>query len=95
MKLYSQHESFESLFKMYKLVQKLDYDCGKIKITRGGSHIWNLWVDKLPTKGANGGKKYEWVEIFGMSRHRKLQGETLEDTMRIYPNHLFIKIEVV
>lgn len=38
---------------------------------------------------------YEWIEIFGVPRHRKLQGETPEDTIRIYPNHLIIKIEVV
>lgn len=95
MKLYTQHKSLVSALKMNGLVQGLDYDCGETKITRGGRYIWNLWVDKLPTKGADKSKKYEWVEIFGVPRRRKLQKETPEDTMRMYPNHLFIKIEVL
>ena len=40
-------------------------------------------------------EEYIWVEIFGVPRHRRLQGETPEETLRFYPNHLFIKIEVV
>ena len=38
---------------------------------------------------------YEWVEVFGVPRYRRIQGETPLDTIRIYPNHLIIKIEVV
>jgi len=40
-------------------------------------------------------EEYIWVEVFGVPRHRRMQEETSEDTIRIYPNHLIIKIEVV
>ncbi len=43
----------------------------------------------------NGGIEYVWVEVYGVPRHRRLQGETPNDTIRIYPDHLFIKLEVV
>lgn len=40
-------------------------------------------------------KDSDWVEVFGVSRHRKLVGEQPSNILRFYPNHLFIKIEVV
>lgn len=40
-------------------------------------------------------KEYEWVEVWGVPRHKKLQGETPSDTIRVYPTHVFIKMKVV
>lgn len=96
MKLYTQHKSLVFALKMNGIIQNLNYDYGKTKVTRGGRYLWNLWVDKLPTtEDDDRNKKYEWVEVFGVPRRRKLQGETSENTIRIYPNHLIIKIEVI
>lgn len=39
-------------------------------------------------------KDYVWVEVYGVPRHRKLVGETPNNILRFYPNHLFVKIEV-
>ena len=96
MKLYTQHKSLISALKMNGLIQKFDHDFGKTKVTRGGRYIWNLWVDKPLALGEKPNMaKYEWVEVFGVPKYRKIQGETSEDTIRVYPNHLIIKIEVI
>lgn len=38
---------------------------------------------------------YEWVEIFGVPKHREIKNIEPDDIIRIYPNHVIIKIEVV
>lgn len=63
--------------------------------------LWNSGIDKelfntakkLCNKGTK--KEYDWVEIFGLPRYRKLQNETPENIIRIYPNHVILKIEVI
>lgn len=38
---------------------------------------------------------HEWVEIFGVPRHKEIKDIEPDDIIRIYPNHVIIKIEVV
>lgn len=38
---------------------------------------------------------YEWVEIFGVPRHKQIENIQPDDIIRIYPDHVIIKIEVV
>ena len=39
-------------------------------------------------------KKEVWIEAFGLPRYRRLENEDSNKTNRVYPNHVFIKIEV-
>lgn len=38
---------------------------------------------------------HDWVEIFGVPRHREIENIEPEDIIRIYPNHVIIRIDVV